>query len=198
MSLVCQDRQLNISPAYLKPGFAFGGSCLPKDLRSTLYMAKTRDVDLPMLSALLPSNRIHLERAIEKVLAAGKRRIGLIGLSFKSGTDDLRESPLVMLAEQLLGKGLELAIYDPEVHYARLVGANRQYIEQTIPHLGSLLCERCEDVVSRSETIVIGLNDLAILEKVRASLRPDHQVIDLIGLKDAAGLSCRSTGASWQ
>jgi GDP-mannose 6-dehydrogenase len=116
MSLVCKDRQLNISPAYLKPGFAFGGSCLPKDLRATMHLAKMRDVDLPMHGGILPSNRSHIDHAIAKIAATGKRRVGMIGLSFKVGTDDLRESPLVLLAEHFIGKGLSLLVYDPEVH----------------------------------------------------------------------------------
>ncbi len=136
MDLVCKDRQLNISPAYLKPGFAFGGSCLPKDLRATMHLAKMRDVELPMHAAILPSNRGHIERAIEKVMATGKRRIGMVGLSFKTGTDDLRESPLVLLAEHFIGKGLSLLVYDPEVHLSNLLGANRRFIEKHMPHLG--------------------------------------------------------------
>src|SRR3954467_15444649 len=139
MNLVCKDRQLNISPAYLKPGFAFGGSCFPKDLRATMYLAKTRDVELPMHGAVLASNRVHIDHAIAKVLACGKRRVGMIGLSFKTGTDDLRESPLVLLAEQFMGKGLSVLVYDPEVHLSQLLGANRRFIEQHLPHIGSLL-----------------------------------------------------------
>ena len=129
MDLVCQDTQLNISPAYLKPGYAFGGSCLPKDLRATTYLAKIHDVDLPMLGGIMQSNRNHLDLALRKLLALGKRKIGFVGLSFKTGTDDLRESPLVTLAEQLIGKGMQLAIYDPEVHLASLLGANRSFID---------------------------------------------------------------------
>lgn len=196
MRLVCEDRQLNISPAYLKPGFAFGGSCLPKDLRSTLYIAKTNDVELPLLSAVLPSNRLQIDKAIQKILDSGKSRVGLIGLSFKTGTDDLRESPTVLLAEHLLGKGLKLAVYDPEVEYARLVGANRQYMERTIPHLGSLLSASCEAVVSQSEVIVISVTNADVIEKVRASLRPDHLVLDLVGLR-CRDLACQYIGLSW-
>ena len=159
MDLVCKDRQLNISPAYLKPGFAFGGSCLPKDLRATLYMAKTRDVELPMLAGIIPSNRQHLEHAIAKVMATGKRKIGMIGLSFKTGTDDLRESPLVLLAEHLIGKGLSLLVYDPGVHLSNLLGANRRFIERHVPHVGSLLRPEIESVITDSELLVVGLND---------------------------------------
>src|SRR5690606_14688618 len=123
----CRDTQLNISRAYLRPGFAFGGSCLPKDLRATNYLSKMRDVDLPMLGNILASNRVHLDHAIAKIAATGKRRIGLIGLSFKTGTDDLRESPLVLLAKHLVGEGMQLLVYDPEVHLSRLLGANRRF-----------------------------------------------------------------------
>ena len=124
MNLVCQDTQLNISKAYLKPGFAFGGSCLPKDLRATAYLAKIHDVQVPMLASILASNESHLDLALQKILASGKRKIGFLGLSFKTGTDDLRESPLVVLAERLIGKGFALSIYDPEVHLSQLLGAN--------------------------------------------------------------------------
>ena len=134
MDLVCQDTQLNLSKAYLKPGFAFGGSCLPKDLRATTHLAKIHDVEVPMLAAIMQSNREHLNLALDKLLASGKRRVGFIGLSFKTGTDDLRESPLVTLAEQLIGKGMELAVYDPEVQLSQLLGANRRYIETPAAH----------------------------------------------------------------
>src|SRR5687767_5413119 len=133
MKLLCMDRQLNISSAYLRPGFAFGGSCLPKDLKALLYAAKSRDVELPMLANVLPSNAAHIEHAIDTVLASGKRSVGMIGLSFKAGTDDLRESPFVLMAERFIGKGLNLCIFDPEVHVSRLIGANRRFIEETIP-----------------------------------------------------------------
>src|SRR3954462_1832699 len=146
MDMMCSDTQLNISKAYLKPGYAFGGSCLPKDLRATLYLAKQRDVELPMMGGILASNRIHVEQAIEKVLATGKRRIGLIGLSFKTGTDDLRESPTVALAEHLIGKGMSLLVYDPEVHLSRLLGANKRFIEEHLPHIGKLIRETLGDV----------------------------------------------------
>ncbi|MCC6531333.1 MAG: UDP-glucose/GDP-mannose dehydrogenase family protein [Burkholderiales bacterium] len=182
MSLLCKDRQLNISTAYLKPGFAFGGSCLPKDLRATMHLAKRHDVELPMLSAILSSNRVHAEHAIGKVLASGKRRIGMIGLSFKPGTDDLRESPLVYLAEQLIGKGLSLLVYDPEVHLSQLLGANRRFIEQHIPHIGSLLRNDLAEVIAASDLLVLGISGGEVQKAVASLGRPDQIVLDLVNI----------------
>jgi GDP-mannose 6-dehydrogenase len=197
MDLLCKDTQLNISRAYLRPGFAFGGSCLPKDLRATLYLAKTRDVDLPMLAGVLQSNRAHLDRAIAKVLGSGKRRIGLIGLAFKAGTDDLRESPLVLLAEQLIGKGLSLLVYDPEVHLSNLLGANRRFIEQHVPHLGALLRPELETVVAGSDVLVVGLSDRATVEGLKRHARADQLVLDLVNIPDRTGLPGQYVGLSW-
>ncbi len=197
MDLVCRDSQLNISKAYLKPGYAFGGSCLPKDLRATMYLAKQRDVELPMLGALLPSNRIHVELALEKVLATGKRRIGFIGLSFKTGTDDLRESPMVTLAEQLIGKGLELLVYDPEVHLSRLLGANKRFIEQHVPHIGKLIRGELAEVVAESDVLIVGINDKALFESIRKLVRPDQRVIDLADIRGRADWPCEVDGLCW-
>ena len=197
MDLVCKDRQLNISPAYLKPGFAFGGSCLPKDLRATNYMSKMRDVDLPMHAAIMQSNRAHIDHAIAKVLASGKRRIGMIGLSFKTGTDDLRESPLVLLAEHFIGKGLALQVYDPEVHLSRLLGANRRFIEQHVPHLGSLMKSDIESVIAESELLVVGLSDAAIFKALEQHVRADQIVLDLVNIPRRAALRGKVTGLCW-
>jgi GDP-mannose 6-dehydrogenase len=197
MELVCKDRQLNISPAYLKPGFAFGGSCLPKDLRATMYLAKTRDVELPMHANVLASNRLHIDHAIAKVLASGKRRVGMIGLSFKTGTDDLRESPLVLLAEQLIGKGLSLLVYDPEVHLSQLLGANRRYIEQHLPHIGSLLRPDIRTVIEESDVLVVGLNGAAVREALKTCARKTQQVIDLINIGGAEGVPASVEGLCW-
>ena len=155
MELLCEDRKLNISPAYLKPGFAFGGSCLPKDLRALVRCAELHAVRLPMLAAVLPSNEEHLHRAIRMVRAHDVRRIGLVGLSFKAGTDDLRESPQVALAETLIGKGYELRIWDPHVHVARLRGQNRAYIDRHLPHLAALLVERPEELLEHAELLIL-------------------------------------------
>jgi len=197
MDLVCQDTQLNISRAYLKPGFAFGGSCLPKDLRATTHLARTHDVELPMHAAILSSNQAHLGLALRKILAAGKRKIGFIGLSFKSGTDDLRESPLVTLAEQLIGKGMQLSIYDPEVHLAQLLGSNRRYIEQHLPHIGQLLKPELQAVIETSELLVVGLADPSVAEALVRHTRPDQVILDLVNLPDRSKLCGAVQGLSW-
>ncbi|OPG13610.1 nucleotide sugar dehydrogenase [Microbispora sp. GKU 823] len=177
------DTKLNVSPAYLRPGFAFGGSCLPKDLRGLVYAAHRADVAVPLLSHVLPSNEEHLRRAFDLVVAAGKRRVGLFGLSFKPGTDDLRESPLVELAERLLGKGYDLRIYDANVSMSRLIGTNRDYIESRLPHLSELLSNSAEDVLAHAEVCVVGCDDPAVLDAlVHAG---DRNVVDLIRLPDA-------------
>ncbi len=197
MDLVCKDRQLNISPAYLKPGFAFGGSCLPKDLRATMHFARMHDVEVPVLSAILPSNRVHLEHAIAKVMETGKRRIGMIGLSFKTGTDDLRESPLVQLAEYLVGKGMSLSIYDPNVHLSSLLGANKRYIEERLPHLNLLIRPEVRAVIDASDLLIIGMRDMDAIAAVRARLREDQAVVDLTGLEPALRPSAGFEGLCW-
>jgi GDP-mannose 6-dehydrogenase len=177
------DRKLNISTAYLRPGFAFGGSCLPKDLRGLVYAAHRADVAVPLLSHVLPSNEEHLRRAVELVTASGKRRIGLFGLSFKPGTDDLRESPLVELAERLLGKGYDLKIYDANVALSRLMGANREYIEGRLPHLGDLLSTDVDEVFAHAEVCVVGSKEPAVLAALAAP--GDRLIVDLVRLPDA-------------
>ena len=197
MDLLCQDNQLNISKAYLRPGFAFGGSCLPKDLRATLYMAKMRDVEMPMLDGIVQSNQEHLSHAIRKVMASGKRRIGMIGLSFKSGTDDLRESPMVALAEHFFGKGLSLLVYDPEVNLSKLLGANRRFIEQHLPHIGCLMKSELESVIGESEVLVVALADNQVVEGLQRYLRDDQIVIDLAHLPDRDRLRGEYLGLCW-
>jgi GDP-mannose 6-dehydrogenase len=178
------DVRLNISPAYLSPGFAFGGSCLPKDLRALIYRAKELDLSLPLLEEVLPSNVRHIERAAEAVLRMNIRKVGVLGLSFKTGTDDLRESPLVQLIKRLIGEGLELRIWDRDVSLGRLVGSNRQYIEEVIPHIGSLLCSTLEEVVNTVDLVLIGTK--AVNPHVLSDLlREDQSVIDLINLNPA-------------
>jgi GDP-mannose 6-dehydrogenase len=197
MRLVCEDTHLNISPAYLKPGFAFGGSCLPKDLRALATIARQHDLALPMLSSLLASNRVHIDHAVEKILKLGRPRVGMLGLSFKTGTDDMRESPLVMVAKRLIGEGIELRIFDPEVQLSRLIGANRSYIEANIPHLASLLCGSLEEMIDPSDAILVGLQQSALNDALQARVRPNQTVIDLVNLPNRDLLRCRYEGVCW-
>ncbi len=179
--IFASDTRLNISPAYLSPGFAFGGSCLPKDVRALTYKAKELDLKLPMLESLLPSNMEHVERAVEAVMRTGKRKIAQLGLSFKAGTDDLRESPQVQLVKRLLGEGFDVKVWDQDVSLGRLAGSNRQYIEEVIPHIGSLLSAELEDVLKWGEVVIIG-NKSASKDDLDKNLRKDQIVIDLVNL----------------
>ena len=178
------DTKLNISPAYLSPGFAFGGSCLPKDLRAITYKAKELDLKLPVLEALMPSNAEHVDRAVDMVMSTGKKKIAQLGLSFKAGTDDLRESPQVQLIKRLMGEGLDVRVWDEDVSLGRLAGANRQYIEEVIPHIGSVLSADLEDVLRSAEVVILG-NKSASKERLAQYLRPEQIVIDLIHLDRA-------------
>ena len=179
MDIFCQDDKLNISKAYMKPGFAFGGSCLPKDVRALEYRAKELDLDLPLLQAVLPSNRRQIEHALDRIVESGCRNIGMLGLSFKAGTDDLRESPLVILAEALLGKGYTLRIYDRNIAIGRLIGANRAYIEQQIPHIARLMSESVDEVIDDSELLVLG-NASPDFTDALTRTRADQIVVDLV------------------
>ena len=182
MKIFMSDTRLNISRAYLTPGFAFGGSCLPKDVRALVSAAKQLDLNLPLLGAIMPSNQAHLERAVEAVLATKSKRIGVLGLSFKSGTDDLRESPSVQLIKRLLGEGCQVQIWDQDVSLGRLVGVNRHFIEEEIPHIGTLLSTDLEEVVRRAQVLVVGAKALDE-ETILAMLRPDQLVVDLRSLR---------------
>ena len=181
MDIFCRDDKLNLSPYYLKPGFAFGGSCLPKDVRALQYRAKEMDVELPLISQILPSNKAQIQQALDQVLETGRKNVGLLGFSFKAGTDDLRESPIVILAEALLGKGVSLKIYDKNVSMAKLVGANKDYIVKQIPHLSSLLCNTIDEVICGSEVIVVG-NQAPEFSQAVMDCRADQIVIDLVRL----------------
>ena len=176
------DTKLNISPSYLKPGFAFGGSCLPKDVRALNYRAKELDLILPLFQSIMPSNEEHLERAVAMVLETGKKKVALLGLSFKAATDDLRESPQVQLAKRLLGEGRDLKIWDDNVSLGHLIGSNRQYIENVLPHIGSLLCSDLESALAHAEVVVVGTRglDRATLSR---QIRPAQMVIDLVNLE---------------
>ena len=176
------DTKLNISPAYLKPGFAFGGSCLPKDLRALTYRAKELDLNLPLFQSILPSNEEHLDRAVEMVLASGRKKIGMLGLSFKAATDDLRESPQVQLVKRLLGEGRQIRIWDNNVSLGHLIGSNRLYIEEVIPHIGSLLSNSLSEVVTGAEVVVIATRGVKAND-LRGLLQPDHVVIDLVNIE---------------
>ncbi len=197
MRLVCEDRHLNISPAYMKPGFAFGGSCLPKDVKALLSVAKSNDVEVPMLGGIMPSNQIHIDHAIDWVLHSSKKKVGMIGLSFKSGTDDLRESPLVTMAERFIGKGVALEIFDPEVNVARLMGANRRYIEESIPHISQLMRNDAKAVIEAADVVVVGLRDKPLMETLHANLRDDQLVLDLVNVPNREKLRGTYRGVCW-
>jgi GDP-mannose 6-dehydrogenase len=177
MRLFCEDKKLNISTVYLRPGFAFGGSCLPKDLRALVHRGRVEDVPMPILEAVLDSNRRQIERAFHMVMAAGSKRIGILGLAFKAGTDDLRESPTVALVELLLGKGCQVVIHDRDVARANIIGANREYVEREIPHLWSLMRDTTTEVLAKSDTVVIG-NSSKEYQDMREEL-DGRMVVDL-------------------
>jgi GDP-mannose 6-dehydrogenase len=179
MDAFCQDHKLNLSSYYLKPGFAFGGSCLPKDVRALEYRAKEVDLDVPVLSSLLRSNALQIQHALDQIVETGRKRIGLLGFSFKAGTDDLRESPMVILAETLLGKGYQVRIYDRNVLLARLTGSNRDYIEKQIPHLARLLAESADAVIAESDVVVIG-NAGDEFSEAMTRCRADQTILDLV------------------
>jgi GDP-mannose 6-dehydrogenase len=181
MEALCQDTRLNISPAYLRPGFSFGGSCLPKDLRALLYRAKERDIDCPVLRATLVSNEEHVQKGIDLIEATGRKKIGVLGLSFKPGTDDVRESPVVSMVERLIGKGYSVSIYDERVELARLVGTNKVFLEREIPHIASLMCTSLEELLQRAEVVVVSHDDLSF-RRALPLIRTDQSLIDLAGI----------------
>jgi len=174
-----RDHKLNLSPLYLRPGFAFGGSCLPKDLRALNYLAKQKDAETPLLGSILRSNELHIGRALDFIMNKGKKNIGILGLSFKGGTDDLRESPMIELVERLIGKGYNLRIFDQNVNLAKLFGANKRLIEEKIPHISSLMVSDIAEVFDGSEVIVIG-NQSREFVKAKDFLRRDQILIDLV------------------
>ena len=196
MDAFCKDTKLNLSPYYLKPGFAFGGSCLPKDLRAITYKAKELDVDTVMLNSILTSNRLQVERAVDMVLQTGRKKIGVLGLSFKSGTDDLRESPMVTLIETLLGKGMQIAIYDRDVELARLFGANKEYIERGIPHISQLMRPDLHDVVDDSEIIIIGKKEDEF-RSLQNKLNNGRVIIDLVRMLEVEDGRKSYQGMCW-
>ncbi|WP_439622317.1 nucleotide sugar dehydrogenase [Shinella sp.] len=196
MKIFCKDEKLNISPRYLMPGFAFGGSCLPKDVRALSYKGRELDLELPLLNSLLRSNEEQVARAFDEIMAYGKRKISIFGISFKSGTDDLRESPLVTLVERLLGKGMDILIYDRFVNFARLYGANRDHILNVIPHISSILVDDFDRVAAHGDVLIVGNSDPEF-EKLPAQMRQDQRLYDLVRLKNVDELEERYEGVNW-
>ena len=179
MDVMCRDTKLNLSSYYMKPGFAFGGSCLPKDLRALLFKARQLDLDSPLLAAILQSNQNQINMAYELIKKSEKKKVGVLGLSFKPETDDLRESPIVELIEMLIGKGYEVSIYDREVSLSRIFGSNRGFIERAIPHVASLLKPTMEDVFAEAQVIVVAKNSKEFRDAI-ARLRGDKTILDLV------------------
>jgi GDP-mannose 6-dehydrogenase len=196
MKIFCQDTKLNISPAYLVPGFAFGGSCLPKDLRALSYTAKTHDLHLPILTSILPSNEMQVNRGLQLIMDKGHRRVGVLGFSFKAGTDDLRESPVIEVIERLLGKGYDLRIYDRNVKIASLVGANRDFILNRIPHISRLMVDHVDAILDHAETIVIGNRD-PDFRQVPGQLRDGQTIVDFVRITERRSENGKYDGICW-
>jgi GDP-mannose 6-dehydrogenase len=196
MDIFCQDTKLNLSPYYLKPGFAFGGSCLPKDVRALAYKAKTLDVSVPIINAILPSNQEQIERGIRAVIEKGSKKVGILGFSFKAGTDDLRESPMVELVERLIGKGYDLRVYDSNVRMASLHGANREYILDHIPHISRLMVDSMQAVLDHAGTIVIG-NGADEFREAPRLLSPGQSIVDLVRIADTPSVEGVYDGICW-
>ena len=196
MAIFCQDTKLNLSPYYLKPGFSFGGSCLPKDVRALAYKAKSLDLDLPVLNAIIPSNDKQTARGIEMIIGRGKQPVSILGMSFKAGTDDIRESPILELIERLLGKGYDVRIFDRNVNLSKLVGANREYLLRMIPHVSSLLVNSLDDALAHGKIIVIG-NDDSEFRSVAAALKTDQFIVDLVRIPNRDKVEGRYDGVAW-
>lgn len=196
MDIFCQDTKLNLSPYYLKPGFAFGGSCLPKDLRALAYAARSMDLNLPILYSVIESNRKQIERGLDMIIAAGSKKIGVLGFSFKSGTDDLRESPVVEVIETLIGKGFDLRLFDRNVRLASLVGANREFIEKHIPHISRLMVDTVDEVLDHAEVVVVG-NNAPEFRHLLARLKDGQQLVDLVRITDAESIEGKYIGICW-
>jgi GDP-mannose 6-dehydrogenase len=196
MEIFCKDHKLNISPYYLKPGFAFGGSCLPKDVSALLYKARTMDLDTPLLQSLLLSNEKQIFSVCREILGLGKKRVGFLGFSFKAGTDDLRGSPIVEVIETLIGKGCQVCLYDANVNVARLVGANQSYIDQRIPHIAALMCETIDEVMVRSDLIVVGNRAPEFREAIN-KVDTDKIVLDLVRVDESKRTEGNYIGLAW-
>jgi GDP-mannose 6-dehydrogenase len=196
MKIFCQDLKLNISTAYLLPGFAFGGSCLPKDLRALAYRARTHDLTLPIINSILPSNEMQISRGMQMIMGTGHRRIGVLGFSFKAGTDDLRESPMIEITERLLGKGYDLRIYDNNVNIASLVGANRDFILNRIPHISRLMVQSTGAVLEHAQTVVIG-NKSSEFGDISGRLRNDQILVDFVRVTTRRSEAGKYEGVCW-
>lgn len=196
MEIFCLDTKLNLSSYYMKPGFAFGGSCLPKDLRALTYKAKMLDLDLPVLNSILPSNHQHIQVGLEMITKTGNKKVGIMGFSFKAGTDDLRESPLVEVIELLIGKGYDLRIYDKNVNLAKLIGANKDYLYNHIPHISSLMVDDLEQLIQHADTLVIG-NKSPDFAEILKKTRSDQVIIDFVRIKDSVGIESGYHGICW-
>jgi GDP-mannose 6-dehydrogenase len=196
MDVFCKDRKLNLSSAYLKPGYAFGGYCLPKDLKALLNAGRKAEVTTPILAAVLPSNELQIERAVNAVIATGKRKVGILGISFKAGTDDLRGSPQVELAERLLGKGYDLRVYDSNVNLAKVSGANRTYILERIPHLSCLMVDSMQELIDHAETIVVG-NAAEEFVDLPRHVSGSQVVIDLVRISRERSVTGVYEGICW-
>ena len=196
MNIFCQDTKLNLSPYYLKPGFAFGGSCLPKDIRALTYKAKTIDINVPILNTIFQSNEQQVKNSIQRVIALEKKKLGILGLAFKAGTDDLRESPIVELVETLLGKGYDIKIYDKQVSLAKLFGANKEFIEKRIPHISKLMVEDINEILNHSEVIIIG-NKAKEFVNILPLLRGDQYIIDLVRISEDVKTKAHYDGICW-
>lgn len=196
MEIFCQDRKLNISPAYLMPGFAFGGSCLPKDLRALTYTAKMRDLELPIMSSILTSNELQIARGVRLIMETGHKRIGVLGFSFKAGTDDLRESPMIEVIERLIGKGYDVRIFDKNVNLAKLVGANKDFILNHIPHISKLMAQSIGEVVEHAQTVVIGNRDPDFAD-VEGQLCGGQRLVDFVRIGNQRSRNGKYDGICW-
>jgi GDP-mannose 6-dehydrogenase len=196
MEIFCKDTKLNLSPYYLKPGFAFGGSCLPKDLRALGYKARSLDLELPLLNSILPSNQRQIDRGYSMITAKGKRKIGVLGFSFKAGTDDLRESPIVEVIERLIGKGYDLRLYDKAVNMASLTGANRDYVLNHIPHISRIMQASIDAVLAHAEVVVVG-NAAAEFRDALARVRPGVEVVDFVRVTERKSRAGEYDGICW-
>jgi GDP-mannose 6-dehydrogenase len=196
MDIFCKDTRLNLSSYYLKPGFAFGGSCLPKDLRAIVYQAKRNDVEVPLLSSLMPSNERQIQHALRLVKNSGRKKIGVLGLSFKAGTDDVRESPIVILIEMLIGKGYSVTIYDEEVSLAKLFGANKRYLDETIPHITSLMESSVSKVLDKSDLVIVSKKTPHFKEEIEG-IKRNIYVLDLVRLFANYNERDNYEGISW-